>query len=163
MDAASSANTLNNVLAGNANIVNRTDNGTGLSTTQFLKIMAATMSNPSMDGGSSSGGGNNTDYLTQLAQFSELDKLNELGRNLQATVMMTQQQQAFSLMGKNVVVNQQDADGKVTGQISGNVSRIKFNKGYAQIQLNGTGDYYDLNALQEVDGIDNKASADTKK
>lgn len=152
MDAASSANTLNTVLAGNANISNSNDNGTGLSTDQFLKIMAATMSNPSMDGGSGSGGGSNTDYLTQLAQFSELDKLNQLGRNLQATVMMSQQQQAFSLMGKTVVIDKYDDKGNLTGQISGTVSRIKFNQGYAQVQLDGKGDYYDMSALDQVVG-----------
>lgn len=150
MDATSNASILNSVLAGSPKIANNNDNGTGLSTDQFLKIMAATMSNPSMDGGSSSGSSSNTDYLTQLAQFSQLDKLNQMGRNLQATVMMSQQQQAFNLMNKNVVVNTFDEKGNVTGNQSGVVSRVSFKDGYAQIQLNGTGKYHDLSALNEV-------------
>lgn len=153
MDAASTVSSLNNVLPGNAQLTNNNDNGTGLSTAQFLKIMAATMSNPSFDGGSGgSSGGSNTDYLTQLAQFSELDKLNQLGDNMQALVMMNQQQQAFSLLGKNVVVSDTSADGTTTSLISGKVTRIQFNNGYATVQINGGKKYYDMSSLQEVDG-----------
>lgn len=150
MDVASNASTLNAVLPGSVKVKNNNDNGTGISMDQFLKIMAATMSNPSMDGGSGSSGGANTDYLSQLAQFSQLDKMNEMGRNLQATVMMSQQQQAFGLMGQNVVVNDIDPQTKSPVTVSGSVDRVQFNNGYATIQVNGK--YYDLSALNEVDG-----------
>lgn len=150
MDIANNANALNTVLPGSVQISKNNDNGTGISMDQFLKIMAATMSNPSMDGGSSGGGGSNTDYLSQLAQFSELQKMNELGQNLQATVMMSQQQQAFGLMGQNVVVTDIDPNTKKPIAISGPVDRVQFNNGYATIQVKGK--YYDLSALNEVDG-----------
>ncbi|MCM0599930.1 flagellar hook assembly protein FlgD [Periweissella fabalis] len=150
MDIANNANALNTVLPGSVKISNNNDNGTGISMDQFLKIMAATMSNPSMDGGSGGGGAGNTDYLSQLAQFSELQKMNELGQNLQATVMMSQQQQAFGLMGQNVVVSDIDPSTKKPIAISGPVDRVQFNNGYAMIQVKGK--YYDLSALNEVDG-----------
>ena len=47
----------------------------------FLKILAASMSNPSMGGSDSSGGGS-TDYISQLVQFTTLESLNELSENV---------------------------------------------------------------------------------
>ncbi len=45
----------------------------------ILKILAASMSNPSMGGSDSSGGGS-TDYISQLVQFTTLESLNELAK-----------------------------------------------------------------------------------
>ncbi|WP_407371259.1 flagellar hook assembly protein [Carnobacterium sp.] len=115
-----------------------------LATEDFLQIMAASIKMPSMPGESgSSGGGGETDYLAQLAQFNTLDQLTTVSETLNMNVLMTQQQQALSLLGKEVKVA-----GAESGFISGNVDKVKFDKGYATIQVAGKD--YALNSILEV-------------
>lgn len=115
-----------------------------LATEDFLQIMAASIKMPSMPGESgSSGGGGETDYLAQLAQFNTLDQLTSVSETLNMSVMMTQQQQALSLLGKEVKVAGADS-----GFVSGNVDKVKFDQGYATIQVDGKD--YALNDILEV-------------
>lgn len=79
----------------------KADSKNGIKMDDFLKILAASMSNPSLSG-SEGGGGNGTDYISQLVQFTTLEQLQELGSNLEYTMMMTQQQQAISMVGKQL-------------------------------------------------------------
>ena len=81
-----------------------------------MKILAASMSNPSMGGSDSSGGGS-TDYISQLVQFTTLESLNELSETLTTSVILQQQQQAFSLINKQVTL----IDGTET--LSGTIER----------------------------------------
>lgn len=115
-----------------------------LATEDFLQIMAASIKMPSMPGeeGSSSGGGE-TDYLAQLAQFNTLDQLTTVSEMLNMNVLMTQQQQALGLLGKEVKVA-----GAESGFINGTVDKVKFDQGYATIQVDGKD--YTLNDLLEV-------------
>ncbi|MER2110885.1 MAG: flagellar hook assembly protein [Carnobacterium sp.] len=115
-----------------------------LATEDFLQIMAASIKMPSMPGESgSSGGGGETDYLAQLAQFNTLDQLTTVSETLNLNVLMTQQQQALSLLNKEVKVA-----GAESGFISGTVDKVKFDQGYATIQVGGKD--YALNAILEV-------------
>ena len=98
----------------------------------FLKIMAASMSNPSFSGDSSSSGTNGTDYVSQLAQFSVLQELTDLETTIAQSAAIQQQQQAFALMGKKVMLN--DGQGST---IEGTVSGVQFSKGYAKLMVNG--------------------------
>lgn len=99
----------------------------------FLKIMAASMSNPSFSGDSSSGGASGaTDYVSQLAQFSVLQELTDLETTIAQSAAIQQQQQAFALMGKKVMLN--DGQGST---IEGTVSGVQFLKGYAKLMVNG--------------------------
>ncbi|AUJ30662.1 MAG: flagellar hook capping FlgD N-terminal domain-containing protein [Liquorilactobacillus hordei] len=117
---------------------------TSLSMNDFLKIMSAAMQNPSIDSDSSSGSSSSgTDYVSQMAQFASLDQLNNIGKSLTTTVMGMQQNEAFSLLGKNV----QLADGSTT--VSGKVDKVKFSNGYATLVVNGN--EYQMGALTEVD------------
>lgn len=115
-----------------------------LATEDFLQIMAASIKMPSMPGesGSSSGGGE-TDYLAQLAQFNTLDQLTSVSEMLNMNVVMTQQQQALGLLGKEVKVV-----GAESGFVSGAVEKVKFDQGYATIQVDGK--VYALNDILEV-------------
>lgn len=115
-----------------------------LATEDFLQIMAASIKMPSMPGesGSSSSGGE-TDYLAQLAQFNTLDQLTTVSETLNMNVLMTQQQQALSLLGKEVKVAGADS-----GFITGAVDKVKFDQGYATIQVDGKD--YTLNDILEV-------------
>ena len=115
-----------------------------LATEDFLQIMAASIKMPSMPGEEgSSGGGGETDYLAQLAQFNTLDQLTSVSEMLNMNVLMTQQQQAVGLVGKEV-----KEAGTESGFISGTVDKVKFDQGYATIQVDGKD--YTLNDLLEV-------------
>ena len=120
-------------------------NSAELSTEDFLQIMAASIKMPSMPGesGSSSSGGGETDYLAQLAQFNTLDQLTSVSEMLNMNVLMTQQQQALGLLGKEVKVV-----GAESGFVSGTVDKVKFDQGYATIQVDGKD--YALNDILEV-------------
>ena len=64
----------------------------------FLKIMAASMSNPSFSGDSSSGGASGaTDYVSQLAQFSVLQELTELETTIAQSAKLMVNGQAYSM------------------------------------------------------------------
>ena len=115
-----------------------------LATEDFLQIMAASIKAPSLPGeGGGSGGGGETDYLAQLAQFNTLDQLTTVSETLNMSVLMTQQQQGLSLIGKEVKVA-----GAESGFVSGTVDKVKFDKGYATIQVDGKD--YALNDILEV-------------
>ena len=126
------------------NISSTKKNNTELSTEDFLQIMAASIKMPSVpgEGGSSSGGGE-TDYLAQLAQFNTLDQLTTVSETLNMNVLMTQQQQALSLLNKEVKVA-----GAESGFVTGTVDKVKFDQGYATIQIDGKD--YTLNDILEV-------------
>ena len=98
----------------------------------FLKILAASMSNPPL-GGEGSGGGssNGTDYISQMVQFTTLEQLQTLSENLEYTMMMTQQQQAINMIGKDVKL----ANGDST--VNGTIDKVKFVGGFATIEVNG--------------------------
>lgn len=121
-----------------------TSNNMQIDQAGFLRIMAASISNPSMSGGESGGGGGgHTDYMNQIAQFNMLDSLNEITSTIQNTMLMTQQQQALTLVGKDVTVAGDEA-----GFVSGTVEKVRFSNGYATIQVNGA--EYGLNSILEV-------------
>ena len=124
-----------------ANATADTNSKSIVSMDDFLKILSATMSNPSISGDSSSSG-SNTDYVSQLAQFATMDKLNEVGKNVNASVMLQQQQQAFGLLGKHVQVTDGD------NALSGTVDKVRFENGYATIVVGGK--EYNLSQLNEV-------------
>lgn len=106
----------------------------------FIKIMAASLKMPSMS--SSGEGDSSTDFMGQMIQFNTLNQLQSLTESLNTTMLMTQQQQALSMIGKEVTLAQ---DSEV---ISGVVDKVRFMNGYATIQVGGK-DYY-LNSIQDV-------------
>ena len=71
-------------------------------------------------GGSDSSGGGSTDYISQLVQFTTLESLNELSETLTTSVILQQQQQAFSLINKQVTL----MDGTET--LSGTIEKVRF-------------------------------------
>ena len=108
----------------------KADSKNGIKMDDFLKILAASMSNPSLSG-SEGGGSNGTDYICQLVQFTTLEQLQELGSNLEYTMMMTQQQQAISMVGKTATMYENGE--KITGPIE----KVKFSSGFATLVING--------------------------
>lgn len=108
----------------------------------FLKIMSASLRMPSVSSEGGSGSDNSMDYMSQMIQFSTIEQLQTLTDSLTTTMLMTQQQQAISLIGKEVTVVQ---DGAMT---TGIVEKTRFFNGYATLQVNGK-DYY-MSNVQEV-------------
>ena len=109
---------------------------------QFLQIISSAMSMPSMDGGGG-GGGSETDYIGQMVQFGMLNAMNDLNDTMRTNLLMGQQQQALSLVGKEVTITS-EADQLVMGP----VEKVRFDNGYATLQVNGA--TYDMNNIIEV-------------
>ncbi len=122
------------------------DNGR-LSQEDFLKIIAANISNPPIPGSGSDGGGSQTDFIGQMVQMNLLEQVTDLTTSIQSTMLMTHQQQALSLVGKEVTVTSKD--GKDEKEITGIVEKVRFKPdGVATIQVNG--EEYFLQNVTEV-------------
>lgn len=109
---------------------------------QFLYIIANAMSMPSFDG-QGSGGGSETDYIGQMVQFGMLNAVNDLNDTMQTSMLMNQQQQALSLVGKQVTIS-----GKEDQLVKGAVEKVRFDEGYATLMVNGR--LYQMNDVIEV-------------
>jgi Flagellar hook capping protein len=109
--------------------------GSNLDKDAFLQLLTTQMKyqdplNPS----------SNTEYVAQLATFSQLEQIQNLSNT-------TSNSQAFSLVGKNVVIKNEDTAGK-TSYISGTVDFVNITGGKAQVSVNGS-----LYSLDQLDSI----------
>lgn len=126
-----------------ASNINQKKNPSDISMDDFLKILAASMSNPTVMAGSGESGGNaGTDYIGQFVQFTTLQQIQEIGEGLTQSVRMSQQQQAFELLGREVTVRDGEED------ITGKVEKVRFVDGYATIVVGGE-EYY-MSGIQEI-------------
>lgn len=127
------------------NKVPKVKDNTVLNQEDFLKILAATVSNPPIPGSGDGGGaGGEMDFMSQMIQMNMLDQMSALTDTIQSTMVMTHQQQALSLVGKHVIIAGPDSE-KVTGL----VEKVKFTPdGTATIQVNGKA--YNLQSVLEV-------------
>ena len=107
----------------------------------FLQIMAAELQNQNPLG-SDGGGSSNTDYISQLAQFTMLEQMSNISDGLDLLTFMSQQQYSFNLIGKEVTLQEED------GTVSGTVDKVKFENGYAILVVNDK-EYY-LGSVIEV-------------
>ncbi|WP_455714412.1 flagellar hook capping FlgD N-terminal domain-containing protein [Anaerosporobacter sp.] len=90
----------------------------------FLQLLVTQMKyqdplNPSTD----------TEYVAQLAQFSQLEQLQNLGTTMTNS-------QAFSLVGKDVIMKTQDGSGN-TSYYSGTVDFVTVTNGKAYLSIGG--------------------------
>lgn len=108
-----------------------------ISIDDFMKILAAELSNQSIVGSEGGGGGSKTDYISQLAQLTNLEQMSTIGENLNTLNFMGQHQYAFSLIGKNVSVINPDDPNNLENKITGLVDKVKFNQGYAVLEIDG--------------------------
>ena len=92
-------------------------------------------------------------FVADMAQFSSLEQMtnlnstfeksiSSLNTNIISLMLMQNTSQAAALIGKNVVVNAE------AGQISGNVSSIKFVDGQPMLVVNGV--QYKLSDVSEI-------------
>lgn len=119
-----------------------TNSKNNLSVNDFLQIMAAEIKNQLPLGDDSGGGGSKTDYITQLAQFTQLEQMGSISQSLNNLTLMGGHQYSFSLIGKEVTVSGDE------GNITGIVEKVKLNNGYAVLIVDGK-EYY-LGSVSEV-------------
>ena len=134
-----------NMMIGSLNAIQpeeQTRQNSDLDMEQFLQIISSAMSMPSFDGGGG-GGGSETDYIGQMVQFGMLNAMNDLNETMQTNLLMGQQQQALSLVGKEVTITSEDDQ-----LVMGPVEKVRFDNGYATLQVNGI--TYDMNDVIEV-------------
>ncbi len=135
----------NNMMIGSLKAIQpeeETRQNSDLDMEQFLYIIANAMSMPSFDG-QGSGGGSETDYIGQMVQFGMLNAVSDLNETMTTNLLMNQQQQALSLVGKNVTITGQEDQ-----LVAGAVEKVRFDNGYATLQVNGR--TYQMNDVIEV-------------
>lgn len=101
----------------------------------FLQLLAVEMQNQDPLEPTS-----NTEYMSQLAQFSSLEAM----QNLEATNIITQ---AMSLTGSYVIMNTTDAAGNVN-QVAGLVDYVTVTDGKAYLYIDGN--YYSYDDFDSV-------------
>lgn len=112
-----------------------TSGGSTLDKNSFLQLLVAQMKyqdplNPS----------SNTEYVAQLATFSQLEQMQNLSQT-------TTNSQAFSLVGKEVIIKTTSTTGN-SSYISGRVDFVNMNSGKAQLSVNGS--LYSIDLLDSV-------------
>lgn len=117
-------------------IASQTKNtGNSLDKDAFLQLLVTEMKyqdplNPST----------NTEYIAQLAQFSQLEAMNNLSEHYSNS-------SAFGLVGKYVIMNVADSNGNIT-QKSGLVDYVTVKNGDAMLNIGG--EYYSYEDLDSV-------------
>lgn len=109
--------------------------GSSLDKDAFLQLLVTEMKyqdplNPST----------NTEYMSQLAQFSQLEAMNNLSDSYANS-------SAFGLVGKYVIMNVADSNGNIT-QKSGLVDYVTVKNGDAMLNIDGN--YYPYEDLDSV-------------
>ncbi|MDF2944508.1 MAG: hypothetical protein K0S01_3366 [Herbinix sp.] len=85
-----------------------------------------------------------TEYIAQLATFSQLEQLQNLSS-------VTTNTQAFNLVGKSVIIKSENETGN-TSYINGKIDFVNMSGGKAQLSINGS--LYSIDQLDSV--IDDK-------
>ncbi len=112
-----------------------TSSGGSLGKDAFLQLLVTQMKyqdplNPSSD----------TEYISQLATFSQLEELQNLNNSYSQT-------QAYSLVGKTVAIASTDSTGN-TSYVTGTVDYVTMNGSNAYVVVNGN--KYSLDSVLEV-------------
>lgn len=84
----------------------------------------------------------NTEYISQLANFSSLEQMQNMSSAMTNMSMASDLQRATSLIGGYVTVDYQGSD------ISGKVDSVEIKDGEAYLSINGTS--YPLSSLKEA-------------
>ena len=87
-------------------------------------------------------GGDNTQYIAQLAQFSSLEQMQNLNLNISELVYFQNVQYGSQMVGKSVTVK----DGQQ--QITGVVEKVSMKNGEINIVVNGNP--YQLYQVEEI-------------
>lgn len=136
-----SVNGINNTTATDLSSIN--SDASSVDKDAFLQLLVTQMQyqdplNPS----------DNTQYMSQLAQFSSLEQMQNMNANYQNS-------SATSLVGSYVIMKTTDAAGK-ENYVSGLVDYVTMVNGSAKLSINDT--YYDFKDLDSVVDADYMAT-----
>lgn len=82
-----------------------------------------------------------TEFISQLAQFSSLEQMENLNSTLT-------NQNAFTMVGKNVIINVGSSTGSTTSTVAGYVQYVEIKDGKAYLAINET--LYSIDDLYTV-------------
>ncbi len=114
--------------------------GTNLGYDDFLKLLSAEMQYQDPLEPTS-----NTDYVAQMATFSQVEASLAMKESLQSSYDETQKSAAMSLVGKEVIVTDKTS---TTGYYSGKVDYVTYKDGKLQLSINEK--MYDYSSLYSV-------------
>ena len=137
--ANTNSNKIDTSKAANAASTNSTKSNSSLDKDAFLQLLVAQMQyqdplEPTQ----------NTEYMSQLAQFSSVEELQNINQTFSDN-------RALSLAGQYVILNVPDAAGNIN-QISGLVDYVTINGGKTYFSINDQ--YYDSDYLDSVVSLD---------
>ena len=112
----------------------------------FLKIMTAQLQNQDPMGQGKDPG----EYIAQMAQFTMLEQLSALTEGISQISMLSEQQISFSLIGKNVKINQGEGKEAITGV----VEKVRYKNGMAWPVIDGK--EYSMGLVEEIGGKSNE-------
>lgn len=126
---------VNKTESSNSATASATSSGGSLGKDAFLQLLVTQMKyqdplNPASD----------TEYIAQLATFSQLEELQNLNNSYSNT-------QAYTLVGKTVALTSTDSTGN-TSYVTGVVDYVTMNGGNAYVVVNGN--KYSLDSVLEV-------------
>lgn len=130
---------INTSLTGAVSNTTTTSSNSSLDKEAFLQLLATEMKYQDPLEPTS-----NTEYMSQLAQFSTVEQL----QNMNSTFASNQ---ALNLAGKYVILNVPDSAGNIT-QVSGLVDYVTVSDGKAYFSINDQ--YYDADYLDSVVSLD---------
>ncbi|AEJ61216.1 flagellar hook capping protein [Spirochaeta thermophila DSM 6578] len=81
------------------------------------------------------------EFIAQMAQFSTLEQMTNMSQEFSKLALRLQSSQAFSLLGKTVVIKNGDEE------ISGVVEEVRGRE-FPQLLVNGR--YFDMNQIESV-------------
>ncbi|HOJ47979.1 MAG TPA: flagellar hook capping FlgD N-terminal domain-containing protein [Bacillota bacterium] len=110
-------------------------NGTEFDINDFFKLMIAQLQNQSIDNTV-----DNTEFITQMAQFSTLTQISELTKSMQSSM-------SIALIGKTVSISTIGADG-LAQTITGTVEKVSFFNGQPYLYVGDK--YYEFSQVTDV-------------
>jgi flagellar basal-body rod modification protein FlgD len=124
----------------------QTNKSSDLSINDFFTLIAAQLQNQSMYDTV-----DNTQFISQLAQFTSLSQMSEMTSSSNSNL-------AVSLLGKSVCVTTTDDLGQTKTAV-GNVEQISYNKGVPYLLVNGA--YHMLSEITDIGSVPAEATDQT--
>lgn len=131
ISATDAANSYNSTSANTT----ATSTGNSISTEDFFALLAAQLENQSMYDTV-----DNTEFISQMLQFTNLSQMQELTSGLQMAY-------SVSLIGKNVTLTTTDENG-VSSQITGSVDSVAYDNGTPYVCVDGQ--YYTTDSIVSI-------------
>lgn len=138
-ETTNNSNAIDTTKAASAASASKTKSNNSLDKDAFLQLLVAQMQYQDPLEPTS-----NTEYMSQLAQFSSVEELQNINQTFTSN-------RALSLAGQYVILNVPDSAGNIN-QVSGLVDYVTINGGKTYFSINDQ--YYDSDYLDSVVSLD---------